>query len=129
VPAIIAPYVLEKIGLGAARSLFVTGDRFDAEKALRIGLVQQVAHGMEDLSEHVDAAVRRIVEAGPTAIATAKQLLRDVAGLSPDEAAERTAECIARIRVSAEGQEGIHAFLEKRKPAFAVAPESVSKAD
>ena len=129
IPAVIGPYVLQKVGLGAARSLFVTGERFDADKALRIGLVHQVAQSSEQLAQLVDVALGRILEAGPEAIATAKQLLRDIAGRSPDEVAERTASCIANLRVSAEGQEGIHAFLEKRKPSFAVFddPKQTSK--
>lgn len=119
VPAVIAPYVVEKIGMGAARALFVTGERFGAEEALRLGLVQQVVP-----ADELDAAIARkialIRQAGPEAIATAKRLLRDIAGKSPNEAADLTVECIAALRVSPEGQEGIRAFLEKRKPRFAV---------
>ena len=117
VPAVIGPYVLEKIGMGAARALFVTGERFSATEALRLGLVQQMTSASE-----LDAAVQRKVElvrqAGPEAIATAKRLLREIAGRTPDEAADTTAACIAALRVSPEGQEGIRAFLEKRKPTF-----------
>jgi len=117
VPAIIGPYVLEKVGMGAARALFVSGERFAAAEALRIGLVQQVVPAGE-----LDAAVREKVErarqAGPEAVAAAKRLLRDIAGKTPDEAADITVACIANLRVSPEGQEGIRAFLEKRKPNF-----------
>ena len=118
VPAIIGPYVLEKVGMGAARALFITGERFNAEEALRIGLVQQVVP-----ADQLDAAIEKKLalarQAGPQAIATAKSLLRAIADKTPDEAAEITVECIANVRVSPEGQEGIRAFLEKRKPDFA----------
>jgi methylglutaconyl-CoA hydratase len=117
VPAVIAPYVVEKIGMGAARALFVTGERFNGAEAFRIGLAQQVT-----AAEALPAAVQRTAElvgqTGPEAVATAKRLLRDIAGKTPEQAANITIECIAALRVSAEGQEGIHAFLEKRKPNF-----------
>lgn len=115
VPAIIAPYILQKIGMGAARALFVTGERFDANEALRIGLVQQVVPAHE-----LDAAIQKKVEwilhAGPEAIAVAKRLLSAIADKTPQQAATTTIDCIAALRVSPEGQEGIRAFLEKRKP-------------
>lgn len=118
VPAVIGPYVLEKTGMGAARALFVTGERFDAAKAQHIGLVQEVVT-RDALSSAVEAKLGLARKAGPMAVATAKSLLRTLAGLTPDEAADLTVECIASLRVSPEGQEGIHAFLEKRKPDFA----------
>ena len=117
VPAVIAPYVLQKIGMGAARALFVTGERFNAEEALRIGLVQQVVAAIE-----LDAAIQKklewILHAGPNAIAAAKRLLSSIAAKTPQQAAETTIDCIAALRVSPEGQEGIRAFLEKRKPSW-----------
>lgn len=119
VPAVIAPYVLEKIGVGAARALFVSGERIDAATALRLGLAQYVTAGEPERAVRLEAVLKRVLEAGPHAIATAKALIREVAGRSPDAAAEATAACIAGLRVGAEGQEGIHAFLEKRRPTFA----------
>lgn len=81
-PAVIAPYVLQKISPGATRALFVTGERFSAADALRLGLVQQVA-----APEELDAAVQRTLEsalqAGPEAVAAIKHLLRDIAGMTP----------------------------------------------
>jgi methylglutaconyl-CoA hydratase len=116
-PAVIAPYVIQKIGVGAARALFVTGERFGADVAARIGLVQQV----EAFS--LDSAVHKktddILMAGPLAVAAVKKLLRDIGGRTIAEAADDTVACIASLRVSEEGQEGIRAFLEKRKPGFA----------
>jgi methylglutaconyl-CoA hydratase len=119
VPAVVGPYVLEKVGMGAARALFVSGERFGAAEALRIGLVQHVvSNARGELDAAVDAKVELLVGAGPNAIAAAKQLLRDIARLSADEAAEITAQCIATLRASDEGREGIQAFLDKRPPAF-----------
>jgi enoyl-CoA hydratase/carnithine racemase len=124
IPAVIAPYVLAKIGMGPARALFVTGERIAATEALRLGLIQQVTTAA-DLDAAIQHKIELLLQAGPQAIATAKQLLRDIAGKTPEEAAETTIACIAALRVSPEGQEGIRAFLEKRRPAFAQPPESV----
>jgi len=117
VPAVIAPYVVERIGMGAARALFVTGERFGAEEARRIGLVQQVVPAA-GLSAAVEQKLAFLRQAGPEAVSAAKRLLRDIAGKTPPEVADLTVECIAALRVSPEGQEGIRAFLEKRKPGF-----------
>jgi methylglutaconyl-CoA hydratase len=109
VPAVISPFALAKIGSSAARRYFVTGERFSAETALRIGLVHEVA---EDLDSAVEAVVGELLSAGPAASRSAKVLAR--APLS----AEATARLIAEHRTSAEGQEGLHAFLEKRPAHF-----------
>lgn len=114
-PATIAPYVVQKIGMGAARALFVTGQRFGAQEALRLGLVQQVTP-TEELDEAVDKAVRNALGAGPEAVSAIKRLLREIDGKTAGEVADVTTECIAGLRVSPEGQEGIRAFLGKRKP-------------
>jgi methylglutaconyl-CoA hydratase len=109
VPAVISPFALAKIGPGAARRWFVTGERFSAEVALRIGLVYEVA---DDLDATVDRVVGELLSAGPEATRTAKQLARRV------HSASETAELIARHRTSAEGQDGLRAFLEKRAPGW-----------
>ena len=109
VPAVISPFALAKIGPSAARRWFVTGERFGADVALRIGLVNEVA---DDLDAAVARIVGEILTAGPEAARTAKQLAR-----SPLPADE-TARLIARHRTSAEGQEGLRAFLEKRPAAW-----------
>ena len=106
VPAVISPFALAKIGPSAARRWFVTGERFDAVVALRIGLVHEVA---DDLDAAVSRIVREILTAAPEAARTAKQLAR-----APLSAAE-TAALIAQHRTSDEGQEGLRAFLEKRR--------------
>ena len=107
IPAVISPFALAKIGPGAARRYFVTGERFDAETALRIGLVDEVA---DDLDAAVDHVVDELLSAGPTAARWAKRLVRE----RPD--GPETARWIAERRTSDEGQEGLAAFLEKRPP-------------
>jgi enoyl-CoA hydratase/carnithine racemase len=109
VPAVISPFALAKIGAGAARRFFVTGERFSAEVALRIGLVHEVA---EDLDAAVERVVGELLSAGPNAARAAKELAR--APLSAEETARR----IASHRTSDEGQEGLRAFLEKRAPTW-----------
>jgi methylglutaconyl-CoA hydratase len=117
VPAVIAPYVLAKIGRSAARELFLTGARFSAARAERLGLVHAVVPAAE-LDARVHAYVGELLTAAPGAVAAAKTLIAEVARRAPDEAATLTAEAIAVRRTSAEGQEGLRAFLEKRKPSW-----------
>jgi methylglutaconyl-CoA hydratase len=107
VPAVISPFALAKIGPGAARRYFVTGERFSASEALRIGLVHEVT---DDLDEAVERVVGELVTAGPAAARAAKKLAR------APQSAEETARRIAAHRTSPEGQEGLRAFLEKRSP-------------
>jgi methylglutaconyl-CoA hydratase len=111
IPAVISPFVFARIGAGAARPLFVTGDRFDGETALRVGLVDEIA---EDLDAAVDRRVAAIVRSGPEATRAAKRLTRE----RPIDARE-LAETAAGLRAGAEGQEGLRAFLEKRDPSWA----------
>ncbi len=117
IPSVIAPYVVRKIGYGHARHLFITGERFDAETALRIGLVHRVV-APDALDEAVDSVIRECLANGPNAVAAAKMLLHATQVLPPDELRSLTIARIAELRVSPEGQEGIRAFLEKRKPNF-----------
>ncbi len=121
IPAVISPFVLLKIGASHTRALFLTGERFDARHAKRIGLVHEVVCASE-----VDAAVdRRLAElrsAGPEAISAAKLLLRRVLDSSYDCSRSITAQAIARQRVDSEGQEGLRAFLERRPAKFAEPP-------
>jgi methylglutaconyl-CoA hydratase len=109
IPAVISPFVLPKIG-AAARRYFLTGERFGADVALRIGLVSELADG--DLDERVEAAVSSLLAGGPEAVRAAKELVRERPG--GDEAAR----IAATRRTSAEGQDGLRAFLEKRTPAW-----------
>jgi methylglutaconyl-CoA hydratase len=116
-PAMISPYVIAKIGQSAARELFLTGARFGAERAREMGLVHRVVPAAE-LDAAVDGLARELLTSAPEAVAAAKQLIRSVAGRDPASVWDLTAETIARHRTSAEGQEGMRAFLEKRKAAW-----------
>jgi len=115
VPAVISPYALRRIGESAARRYFVTGERFDAETALRIGLVHEVT---SDLEVALARLLGELRTAGPRAVRHAKRLVLD----RPD--GPETARLIAERRTSDEGQEGLRAFLERRRPAWAPAPDA-----
>jgi methylglutaconyl-CoA hydratase len=109
IPAVISPFVFAKIGGGAARRLFLTGERFDAATALEVGLVHEVA---ADLDEAVERVLGDLLAGGPEAVRAAKGLVRErPEGLD-------TARIAAERRTSEEGQEGLRAFLEKRAPAW-----------
>jgi methylglutaconyl-CoA hydratase len=123
-PAVISPFVIAKIGESNARALFPGGRRFDAMRALRIGLIHEVVEGDEALDRSVDAAVADLLAAGPTAARAAKSIIREVRGLPHASTRWHTARVIARQRVSDEGQEGLRAFLEKRAPAWTRIEES-----
>jgi methylglutaconyl-CoA hydratase len=114
-PATIAPFVVRKIGVSHARSLFVTGERFGAERAQEIGLVHEVVSG-NDLDAAVDEKVGELLQGGPVAQATLKGLLRRLETTEPMEAPGLTARVISELRTGEEGQEGLAAFLEKRDP-------------
>ena len=117
VPATIAPHVVEKIGAGNARRLFLTGERFDAAEARSIGLVHLVAPG-EELDTVVDGVVHAILAGGPDAQRICKELVRNVRA-NTAEVDSYTASLIAVVRGGAEGREGVAAFLEKRAPDWA----------
>ena len=119
VPAVISPYAVRRIGVSAARELFLTGERFDATRAAALGLVQHVAPDAE-LDAAVDGRVKELLQSAPGAIAAAKALIRGVAGRPVEDVRELTIEAIAERRASAEGREGLAAFLEKRKPDWTV---------
>ena len=110
IPAVISPFALGKIGASAARRYFVTGERFSAETALRIGLVHELA---EDLDSTVEALLAELRSAGPEAARHAKKLVLE----RPDGLG--TERRIAQRRTSDEGQEGLRAFIEKRHPSWA----------
>ena len=114
-PAVISPYVVAKIGECAARELFLTGERFEAVRACEIGLIR-AAVPEEDLDATVNRRVDELLKSGPRAIAEAKALIREVAWRRVEDVQRYTVERIADIRVTEEGQEGMRAFLEKRKP-------------
>lgn len=117
-PAVISPYVIARIGEGQARALFPSGERFDTERAVRIGLVHEVLGDEAALDDRVAGVIGELLSAGPTAARAAKAIIRDQRGLSPAEKRSLTVGAIARQRVSPEGQEGLTAYLEKRPAAW-----------
>lgn len=116
-PAVISPFAVEKIGSSWARRLFVTGERFTPALAREIGLLHTVVSA-EELDEAVNNVLQELLSGGPRALRACKLLARDIGKLPGEAAREITTETIARLRVSEEGQEGLRAFLEKRKPAW-----------
>ena len=118
-PAVISPYAVAKIGRSAARELFLTGMRFNALRARDIGLVHSVVPGSE-LDTMIGMYVNEFLSGAPDAIATAKALIPRVWARGASDAAGLTAEAIAAQRVSKEGQEGLRAFLDKRKASWNV---------
>jgi methylglutaconyl-CoA hydratase len=115
VPAVISPYVMRKCGYSFTRAMFLSAERFTAQRALEVGLVHRVVPD-EDLDASVGEVVGAMLAAGPQALGEARKLLDSVWGRSPEEAADLTVSVIADLRVSEEGQEGVSSFLEKRKP-------------
>jgi methylglutaconyl-CoA hydratase len=119
-PATIAPFVVRKIGASHARSLFLTGERFGAERAQEIGLVHNMAP-QDGLDAVVEEKVGDLLQGGPVAQATVKALLRRLETTEPMEAPGLTSRVISELRTGEEGQEGLAAFLEKRKPGWRAA--------
>lgn len=116
-PAVIAQYVVPKIGLSQARALLVSGERFTAERAFEIGLVHAVTPP-DELDATVRALVMRLLNAAPGAVAETKRVIDAVWHLERAEARRFVVEAIASARAGAEGQEGVRAFLEKRRPGW-----------
>jgi len=123
IPAVISPYAIAAIGERAARRYFLTGERFEAAEAWRLGLVHELCRDADDMDEKIGTIVDALLACGPVAQREAKDLVRAVAGRPVTaELIEDTAERIARMRSSPEGREGVGAFLEKRRAAW-IAPE------
>jgi len=118
VPAAISPYVIRRIGESKAREYFLTGKRISARKALDIGLINEVVPH-EELEVKVEEIIRLLLGSGPEALASCKELIQKVPFMSFEEVKSFTAQMIAKLRVSKEGQEGMTSFLEKRKPLWA----------
>lgn len=125
VPACIGPYVVKKLGEGRARELFITGERMDAVRAHEVGLVNRVVDD-DKLDSSIEEVVQAILTSGPEAVAMAKQLIGNVPAMTPDRFKPYTAEMIAKLRISDEGQEGMDAFLTKRAPSW-VPPKKAGK--
>ncbi len=119
VPSVISPHVIAAMGPRAARRYMLTGERFDAAEALRVGLVHQVAEGAAELAAGAEAVVARLFECAPGAISETKRLIARVAGRALDDhLVDETAHLIATVRAGEEAREGVAAFLEKRKPSW-----------
>lgn len=120
VPAVISPYVVAALGERQARRYFLTGEAFGAESACRLGLVHEAVPG-EQLDDAVGAVVEALLAGGPIALKACKELVANIShhGVTASQTLrKRTAELIAQLRVSDEGQEGLAAFLEKRRPGW-----------
>jgi methylglutaconyl-CoA hydratase len=118
VPACISPYVIRRMGDKNCREYFLTGERLTAEKALAAGLANQVVPS-EKLNNAVNSRIEQLLSSGPEALAWCKQLLEKAPQIPEPEVGKYTAEVIARLRLGDEGQEGMKAFFEKRKPKWA----------
>jgi methylglutaconyl-CoA hydratase len=118
IPAVISPYVIRRIGESRARQYFLTGERILAKRAEEIGLVHRVVPALS-LDEAVAETIKMLLSSGPQAIRRSKEIIQKVPRMSLEEAREYTARIIAELRISPEGQEGMAAFLEKRKPRWA----------
>ena len=116
IPAVISTFVMPKVGPSHARALFATGQRFDADRAQRIGLVHEVVADESALDARVTELIGDLKRAGPGAARAAKALVTDLGQLAPADARAEAVRRIARQRTSAEGQEGLSAFIEKRDP-------------
>jgi len=119
VPACISPYVIKRVGEGKAREFFLTGERLTSDRALEAGLVNRAVPD-EMLDATVNGLVESLLSSGPEAIRVCKELLQTVPALTVDDFKEYTARVIAELRQSPEGQEGMDAFLNKRKPKWAL---------
>ncbi len=117
VPATIGPYVIAAMGVRAARRYMLTGERFGAAEALRLGLIHRAVPA-EGLDAAVEEAAAALALGGPAALAETKALVASLGGLATERVRAETAALIARVRASAEGREGVASFLEKRKPAW-----------
>lgn len=118
IPSVISPYVIAAIGSRRARRIMLTGERFDAKEALRIGLVHQIEPAA-NLDQAVNAIINDLLASGPKAVQASKALVRDLAGQPiTADLVDETAKRIARLRSTPEAKEGLGAFLEKRPPSW-----------
>ncbi len=118
IPAVISPFVIQAIGVRQARRYFVTGERFDAVEARRIGLLHKLS-AADALNDELEITLADLLVCGPTSQERAKELIRKVKFRPISEPVmEETATMIAKTRASKEGKEGVTAFLEKRKPSW-----------
>jgi len=115
-PGIIGPFVISRIGVANAREYFLTGARFDAERAREIGLVQRVAKDESSMDATLDSWIAELLTASPSAVAAAKKLIFDISNRPVDSVLDAAALSIANARTSPEGRAGVEAFLSRTKP-------------
>jgi methylglutaconyl-CoA hydratase len=119
-PAVISPYVMGKIGESHARALFLTGERFSAERALQIGLIHRIAEDERELDGFVDETIANLRTSGPEAVRECKKLIRFVGANPREQSISYTIDAIAERRTSSEGQGGMKAFLGKEKAPWVI---------
>ncbi|MHA1206547.1 MAG: enoyl-CoA hydratase-related protein [Candidatus Hodarchaeales archaeon] len=119
-PAVISPYVIPKIGMSQATRYFLTGERFSAETALKIGLIHEIAPSHSELDQKVDEIIVHLLASGPAAMAQIKRILDKNRTEKFDALRSYLIDSIAQIRTSPEGKEGLNAFLEKRDPKWKI---------
>ena len=119
VPAVIGPYVQRRVGVARARGLFATGARIRGFDAVHLGLVDILCESDEEMDARIHEVLETTVACGPRAVARSRALASEIAGKHPAELVEAMAELSARTRATAEAQDGLSAFLEKRRPRFA----------
>jgi methylglutaconyl-CoA hydratase len=118
IPAVISPYVMRALGERQCRRYFLTAERFSADSALAMGLLHQVV-AVGELQSQAESLITSLLQNSPAAVSAAKALLHNIYNRKiSNNVIAHTTQAIAEIRVSAEGQEGLTAFLEKRKPAW-----------
>ncbi|MCA9519526.1 MAG: enoyl-CoA hydratase/isomerase family protein [Myxococcales bacterium] len=122
-PAVISPYVVRKIGVAAARELFVTGETFDADRAQRLQLVNHVFNSEREMDRAITRLTSSVIKGGPVAVAECKNLALTMGEVPTDEALTTTTALIARLRAGEEGQEGMRSFLEKRAASWVLEAE------
>jgi len=121
IPAMVSPYIVSAMGHRNSKRLFITGEQFTADEALSMGLFHKIVDSTS-LDDAIEEEVEMLLQAGPSAQMECKRLLHKLAGIS-DDISQYTAELVAQIRISKEGQEGLAAFLEKRHPDWIKPPE------
>ncbi len=116
VPGVISPFVIKKVGINNASRYFLTSERFTAKTAKEIGLISEVVKNIEELNEKISGVISTILQNGPEAVSACKKLIRDVVDKEIEPALNVSKKYIAECRAGKEGQEGMKAFFEKRKP-------------
>ena len=120
-PAVISPFVLQKMPASATQRYFLTAERFDAHEARRVGLIADVVDSVEAMDAWLDKVTTALANNGPGAVQETKEMMNKVLDFGWERSMKLTSEMIANRRISPEGQEGMKAFLEKRKPNWIVA--------